>query len=197
MTMMRTKLLFLVLFFSLGGCVPTYSLVAPSTLEVSNGNVSVTTAMPWNKVPGNVDGLRQGERWTLNGPSLDSITFLAGVNDGEKMVKQRKNEDRQVPAFSATMSPPELVSLIESYYSIAGAIDYKTTNVMPADFLGSTGMQIDYQFTGADDVKRRGRTMLVVVADKLYLMSALGTSLHYYDAILPEFESMARSARIN
>ncbi len=194
---MRTKLLFLALFFSLGGCIPTYSLVAPSTLGVSNGEVSITTAIAWNKVPGNADGLKQGERWTQNGPALDSVTFLSGVNDGEKIVKQAKKADRQVPAFSATMSPPELVSLIESYYSIAGAIDYQTTNVMPADFLGSSGMQIDYQFTGADDVKRRGRTMLVVVADKLYMMSALGTSLHYYDAILPEFESMARSARIN
>ena len=120
------------------------------------------------------------------------------MNDGEVIVKQRKKEDRQVPAFSATMTPPELVSMIESYYRIViGAIDYKTTNVMPADFLGGSGMQIDYQFTGADDVKRRGRTMLVVVADKLYMMSALGTELHYYDAILPEFESMARSATIN
>ncbi len=194
---MRTRLLLLMFFFILGGCVPTYSLVAPSTLGVSKGEVSVTTAIPWNRVPRMAGGLAQEERWTLNGLSLDSVTFLAGVNDGEKIVKQRKKEDRQVPAFSATMSPPELVSLIESYYSIAGAIDYKTTNVMPANFLSSSGMQIDYQFTGADDVKRRGRTMLVVVADKLYMMSALGTELHYYDAILPEFELMARSATIN
>ena len=193
---MRTKLLFLVFFFFLGGCVPTYALISPSTLGVSNGEVSVTTAIPWNKVP-NVGGLEEAERWTLNGPSLDSVTFITGVKDGEKIAKQRKKEDRQIPPFSATMTPPEFVSMIETYFTILGAINYETTSVAPAEFLGGPGMQIDYQFTGADDVKRKGRTMLVVVTDKLYVMSALGAQLHYYDAFLPEFESMARSARIN
>ncbi len=193
---MRTKLLFLVFFLFLWGCVPTYTLIAPSTLGVSKGSLNVTTAIPWNKVP-LVGGIKQEERWTLNGPSLDSVTFVAGVEDGDQIVKQRKKADRQVPAFSATMTPPELVSMIESYYAIIGAINYNTTNVMPAEFLGGSGMQIDYQFTGADDVKRRGRTMLVVLAGKLYMMSALGAELHYYDAFLPEFESMARSATIN
>ncbi len=194
---MRTKLLLLVFFFFLGGCVPTYSLVAPSTLGVSKGKVSVTTTIPWNKVPKMPGALAEEERWTLNGLPLDSVTFISGVEEGKKIAKQRKKEDRQIPPFSATMTPPELVSLIETYYAIAGAINYQTTGVAPAEFLGGSGMQIDYQFTGADDVKRKGRTMLVVVTDKLYLMSALGAELHYYDAILPEFELMARSATIN
>jgi len=182
----------------LGGCIPTYTLVKPSKLEVSKGQLSVTTSIPWNKAPKMAGGIAQEEKWTLNGPSLDLVTFIAGVGDGEAIVKQGKKEDRQVPAFSATMVPPDLVSLLESYYRIAvGAIDYQTTNVMPADFLGGPGMQIDYQFTGTDDVKRQGRTMLVVIDEKLYMMSALGSRLHYYNGILPEFETMARSATIN
>lgn len=194
---MRTKTLFLAFFFFLGGCIPAYSLVAPSTLGVSKGEVSVTTAIAWNKVPKMAGGLAQEERWTLNGLPLDSVTFISGVKDGEKIAKQRKKEDRQIPPFNVTMTPPEFVSLVETYYAIAGAINYQTTRVAPADFLGGSGMQIDYQFTGADDVKRKGRTMLVVVTDKLYMMSVVGAQLHYYDAILPEFESMASSARIN
>ncbi len=194
---MRTKLVFLVSLFMLAGCVPTYSLVAPATHEVSKGEAYVTTAISWNRAP-SAGSVKQQEVWTLNGPALDSVMFFAGIPDGENIVKQKKKADRQVPAFSATMTPPELVSMVESYYTIEiGAVDYETTNVMPADFMGGSGMQIDYKFTGGDDVKRRGRTMLVVVDDKLYMISALGAALHYYNAMLPEFESMMRSARIN
>ena len=194
---MRTKLIFLVSLLMLAGCVPTYSLLAPATHEVSKGEARVTNTIPWNKAP-LYGATKQTELWTLNGPALDSVTFIAGVPDGENIVKQKKKADRQVPAFSATMTPPEFVSLVESYYRIQiGAVDYETTNVMPADFMGGTGMQIDYRFTGTDDVKRRGRTMLIVIDDKLYMVSGLGTALHYYDAMLPEFESMMRSARID
>jgi hypothetical protein len=195
---MRRIILSITCCIAVSGCVPTYTLVAPSTIEVSDGSMSVTTAMPWNKVPKSAATIPQEENWTQNGPALDSVTFIGGVSDGSAIAKQKAKDDRQVPVFTASMTPPDLVGMVESYCRITlSAIEYETTNVQPATFLGSPGMQIDYQFIGGDDVKRLGRSMLVVVSDELYLISMLGTQLHYYDAALPEFESIVRSASIN
>jgi hypothetical protein len=68
--------------------------------------------------------------------------------------------------------------------------------VKPVTFLGTTGMQLDYEFVSTDEVKRRGRSVLAVVEGKLYLMSLDGAALHYFDAALPEFEALVASAQI-
>ena len=180
------------------GCAPSYSLVSPSTLQVARGTMSVKTGMSWNKMPKNQYDIRQEESWTANGPLLDRVTFIAGVEDGEAIARQKPKDDRQVPVFRKNMTPPDLVAMIESYYRIkAGATVFRTTSVAPATFLGGQGIQLDYSFIGADDVKRKGRSMLAVIDDRFYLMALDGTELHYFDAVLVEFESMANSASIS
>ena len=64
----------------------------------------------------------------------------------------------------------------------------------PGTFLGTTGIQFNYNYVGADEVKRRGCSVLAVVNSKLYLMSLDGAALHYFDAALPAFEALAGSA---
>jgi len=53
---------------------------------------------------------------------------------------------------------------------------------------------LDYTFVNEDNVKRRGRTMIAIVGGKLYVMSLNATELHYFDAALPDFQTMAASA---
>lgn len=179
------------------GCSYTYSLVEPASQAVASKTLSVSTAVSWNKLPRSSFDIKQEENWTLNGPALDVVTFIGGVKDGEAIAKQRKKEDRQIPVFKANMSPPELVAMIESFYRIrAGTTIFEATDIQPTTFLGKPGMQVDYKYVGGDDVKRRGRSVMAVVDEKLYLMALDGTELHYFPAALPEFDAIVQSAKL-
>lgn len=194
---MRRIILLLVVSIAVSACVPTYRLIQPETQAVAKRQFSVTPNAAWNQVPRSPQDIAQEERWTRNGTILDAVTFIGGVESGDAIAKQRQKEDRQVPMFQANMTPPERVAMIESYYRIrAGVTIFQTTNVQPVSFLGVPGMQVDYDYIGGDDVKRRGRSVLSVMDDKLYLMALDGTSLHYFNAALPEFEAMVTSAVI-
>lgn len=195
---MQRALLIVITAMSIAACVPAYKLMSPGTSEVAKGNLRVTHARAWNKAPKAADNIAVEETWTLNGPVLDAVEFIGGVEDGDAIVKQKKKDTQQVPAFRANMTPPELVSMIESYYRIkAGATVFETTSVQPVGFLDRTGMQVDFDYIAGDDVPRRGRCVLAVIDDSLYMMALNGTRLHYFDSALAEFEAMVQSARRN
>lgn len=182
---------------ALGGCAASYTLVKPETVSVASGSMKVKPSAAWNKVPRSSLNISKEESWTRNGVLLDSITFMGGLKDGEAIAKQRAKDDRKVPVFRANMTPQDLVSMVESYYRIRGQISvFESTSVKPTTFLGKQGIEFDFNFVGNDDVKRRGRSVLAVVDDKLYLMAVEGTALHYFDAALPEFQTLTTSATI-
>lgn len=194
---LNTGLLVIIALFATG-CVLTYTLVEPATQVVASKTFQVHTGLSWNKLPRSSFDIKQEENWTINGPVLDLVTFIGGVEDGEAIAKQRKKDDRQVPVFKANMSPPELVGMIESFYRIrAGTSIFEATDVQPTTFLGQSAVQVDYRYVGGDDVKRRGRSVMAVVDGKFYLMALDGTAMHYFDKTLPEFDAMVQSARIS
>lgn len=181
----------------LQGCVPSYTLVKPEPVKVAHGAMLVTPAIAWNKVPPGPYDIPNEENWTQNGPILDTIGFIGALTDGQAIAKQRPKDDRKVPVFHATMTPQDLVSMVESYYRIkAGATVFETVSVKPATFLGATGVRFNYNYVGADEVKRRGCSVFAVVDKKLYLMSLDAAALHYFDAALPAFDALTASAKI-
>lgn len=88
--------------------------------------------------------------------------------------------------------------MIESFYRIkAGANVFETQGVKPVQFLGVSGVECNYSDVGADEIKRRGRSVLAISEGKLCVMTLDGASLHYFDAALPEFEKLTASATIS
>ena len=63
-------------------------------------------------------------------------------------------------------------------------------------FLGHSGAWFDYEFVMDDELGRRARTVMAVVDSSLYMINLNASALHYFDAALPEFDAIARSARI-
>jgi hypothetical protein len=181
----------------LAGCVTGYTLVSPGSVAVSKGALKVHPSIAWNRAPPGAGGIAQEEDWTLNGPVLDAIMFIGGLKDGQAIVKQRAKDDRKVPVFRATMTPPDLVSMIESAYRIkAGATIFETTGVRPATLAGQPAVQFDFRYVGGDEVQRRGRAVLAVIDGKLYMLALEAAALHYFDAALPEFETLVASATL-
>jgi hypothetical protein len=174
-----------------------YHLVEPGPEDVARGSMIVTPTIRWNKAPRGPSQIGKEEDWTLNGPLLDGLTFIGALENDRRIVQQRRKADRKVPNFRSDMSPPEIGSMIESFYRVrAGASEFNVTGLQPRTFAGHPGFQFGFDYLGGDEVWRRGRAVGAIVGGKLYLAQLDATRAHYFGAALPEFERIVESARI-
>jgi hypothetical protein len=174
-----------------------YSLVRPGPESVARNAMTVAPTIAWNRVPRGYHDISREENWTLNGPLLDSLAFIGGLEHDKKIVQQRRKADRKVPNFRSDMSPPEIAAMIESFYRIrAGSSRFEITNLSPRQFLGHPGFQFDFQHLGGDEVERRGRAVGAIVNGRFYVALFDAARLHYFDSGLPEFERIVQSAQL-
>ena len=181
--------------FGYGG----YSLIRARSVAVGDGSMIVTPTREWNRVSSTwlIDDIRAVEDWTLNGSSLDSLSFVTGLKSGRYIIRQSKRAAQQVPKFRADMTAPEVTAMLESFYRVkAGTIDFKTTGLSPRQFMGYPGFQFDFDHLDSDEVWRRGRTAGAVIDGRLYLVLLDGARSHYFNDALADFEAVANSARL-
>ncbi len=189
-----------------GGCagggtggygLSSYRLVEPREREVA-GNMRVTPTMRWNRAPRTLNDISREENWTMHGVTLDGLTFIGGLNDGNELVRwQRRRDIRQVPRFRADMSPPEIASMIESFYRIrAGSVSFETIGLQPRSFLGQPGFQFDYRHLGGNELERQGRVVGAVIGRRLYMILFDAPRSHYFPTLIPEVDRIIDSARL-
>ncbi|WP_205481635.1 hypothetical protein [Sphingomonas arenae] len=167
------------------------------TINVGNGAVSVIPPRDWNRTQRSIlfSDVRWVEDWTLNGPYLDGISFVTALPDNERLVRESRRADRQVPKFRREMTAPEVASLIETWFRVrGGTVDFRTLSLAPRPFLGANGFQFDFEHLDSDELWRKGRAVGAVIDGRLYLMLYDAARSHYYDAALPDFEAMVASA---
>lgn len=181
--------------FGYGG----YSLVrAAKPRGVGDGSMVVVPPRDWNRTSPlwQIDDIRAVEDWTLNGPYLDSISFVTGLRGGRYIIRQNRRDAQQVPKFRSDMTAPEIASMLESFYRVkAGSIDFKTTGLAPRQFMGYPGFQWDFDHLDSDEVWRRGRAVGAVIGGRLYLVLLDGARSHYFGAAAGDFEAITNSAR--
>jgi hypothetical protein len=174
-----------------------YRLIRAEQQDVARGSMVVTPTIPWNRSRRGYSDIRREEDWTLNGPLLDSLTFIGALENDKRIIRQGRKADRKVPNFRADMNPQEISAMVESLYRIrGGAIDFRMTGLRPRDFLGRPGFQLDFEHLGGDEVERSGRAVGAVVDGRLYLAMFDAAKMHYFPAGLPEFDRIADSARL-
>ncbi|MBX3706819.1 MAG: hypothetical protein KF911_09280 [Pseudomonadales bacterium] len=188
--------LVVVMALLLGGCAAKYTLVAPGQVSVANKGLVVTATESWNRLPPQRQDAAARESWTRNGPVLEVISFVGGLGDGEALVKQKAKDDRQIPTFRATMSPIDLVSMIESSYRLDGINVFEITSLDPVRFLGTDGILMNFRFVAPDHLPRIGRSVMAIVDRKFYAMTLIGAEAHYFQASLTAWEGLLASARI-
>jgi hypothetical protein len=175
-----------------------YSLVRVQRVRVGDGRLTVVAPRPWNRHRAVLfEDIRAVEDWTQNGPYLDGITFVTGLRNGKSLIRQRRTTSQQVPIFRSNMTPPEVAAMIESLYRVrGGAVDFRTVSLQPRPFLGTNGFQLDYEHLDNDELWRRGRVVGAVINGELYMILLDAAKSHYYEATLPDFESVVASARL-
>lgn len=174
-----------------------YRLVQPREREVAR-TMRVTPTIRWNRAPRSFYDIPREENWTLHGATLDNLGFIGGLEDGRPLVRwQRRQDIRQVPNFRADMTPPEIASMIESYYRIrAGSVSFTMTGLQPRTFLGHPGFQFDYEHLGGNELNRRGRVVGAVIGRRLYMILFDAPRSHFFAEIIPEVERIVNSARL-
>jgi hypothetical protein len=206
--MTRTLLILLAAGLALSGCSSVggegfgyggYSLVRARSTSVGDGSMAVTPPREWNRVSSvwAIDDIRAVEDWTLNGPYLDSMSFVTGLKGGRYIIRQSKRDAQQVPKFRSDMTAPEITAMLESFYRVkAGAVEVKTTSLKPRTLMGYPGFQWDFEHLDGDEVRRRGRTVGAVIGGRLYLVLLDAARMHYFDAATGDFEAVVNSARL-
>jgi len=174
-----------------------YGLVRVTRVNVGDGQMSVVAPRPYNRHRRILfSDVRDVEDWTLNGPILDGISFVSGMNNNRELIRQRRTANQQVPRFRSDMTPPEIAAMLETLYRVkGGAVDLKTLSLQPRPFLGANGFQWDYEHLDQDELWRRGRAVGAVIDGKLYMILMDAARAHYYEAQLPDFEAIVASAQ--
>lgn len=176
-----------------------YSLVRARSVSVGDGSMAVTPSREWNRVSTvwAIDDIRVVEDWTLNGPYLDSMSFVTGLKNGRYIIRQNRRDAQQVPKFRSDMTAPEVTAMLESFYRVkAGTIDLRTTSLKPRTLMGYPGFQWDYDHLDQDEVWRRGRAVGAVIGGRLYLVLFDAARMHYFDNAASDFEVVVNSARL-
>ena len=176
-----------------------YSLIRARSVSVGDGSMAVTPPREWNRVSTTwaMDDIRAVEDWTLNGPYLDSMSFVTGLKSGRYIIRQLRRDAQQVPKFRSDMTAPEITAMLESFYRVkAGTVDLRTTSLKPRTLMGYPGFQWDYEHLDQDEVWRRGRTVGAVIGDRLYLVLLDAARMHYFDNAQGDFEAVVNSARL-
>lgn len=165
-------------------------------VKVAKSKMTVTPAQDWNRWSERPS--KRGEIWTLDGTSLNELTFMAQIANGEPLYRERDKKNNPLPKFKSDMLPTDLVELFEASSRIILRTSlFEVTNVEPTKISGKDAVRFSYRFvTRGDELARQGEAVAANVGGKLYLANFVAPSIHYYERDLPKFRALANSLKI-
>ncbi len=166
------------------------------TTNVAQSSMSVTPTRDWNQLSKKIG--KNAEMWTLDGELLDEITFIAGVEAGQPLVKERSKKRDPLPKFERSTLTAELPELWErTLRASKGIKSFTVVSVEPARFLENSGVKFTFEYADDDNLVRNGEGYATIAESKLYLIAFEAPRLGYFKKYLGDFENIAASARIN
>jgi len=180
---------FLLILFT--GCTQS-TLVETGQQTIKS--IVVTPTNEWNQVPKmfSIAGL---PTWTIDGVSLNSLSFISDIKDGETLIKNSNN--KEYPIYTSDMLPTELAELFES--SIAIAFQGKVTEpgkLRPIKIGGHHGFEYNFEFVADDELLRKGYVAAAIKDEKLHLIFYQAAKLHYFDNNLESVKLLVSTATI-
>lgn len=163
--------------------------------QVSKSTLSFTPERDWNRLTSRVG--RNAESWTLDGLTLNDVTFYGGIADNQTLFREVNKTEKPLPRFSKTMLMPDVASLFEGSYRVANGTSLFTVDAMePAVFAGQPGFRFTYSFTvQADEVRRKGEAYGAIVDGRLYMATYEAPVILYFDRDVDAFRKLVGSAR--
>ncbi len=154
----------------------------------------VQTSNQWNLIPRQFStaGL---PTWTVDGGSLNSLTFISEIKDGETLFPN--TDKKKFDTFNKDMLPTELVELVES--TLLLSYNAKVTNkgqLKPIKIGGSQGFDFEFEFVGDDEITRKAYVAAAIKNEQLHLILFQATKIHYYDELIDSVKYIVNTATI-
>ena len=196
MSPIRNAMIGAALFLSAPALAGNSLVPAGVAVTVARSALTVTPPTEWNRLgarPG-----RNAETWTLDGDTLNDLTFYGGIVEAQPIVREVSKRSRPLPRFSATMLLTDLPALFEQSYRIA--LDTPTMEigrVEPVPFAGRKGVHFAYRFTRpGEDVWRLGEGYGAIADGRLYMMTFEAPAIHYFQDGIAAARTIAASATL-
>ena len=170
-------------------------LVTADETSVAGGRMTLKPGSNWKRLYA-LNDTRWDEVWTWNGPQIDRMAWVGGLQDGKALILQEQTADQQAPVFRADMTAQDLTSMLEVSYRLKGVTVFNTESVEPVDFLGGPGVMLRYNYASGIVFPKRGSCVMRVVNQKLYAMKLEGLANQTFDAVADQFDQLVASARL-
>lgn len=196
MRLLRTGALALSLVVVGGGTVHANAYrETGKAVQVGDGALSVTPPRDWNRL--SVRPGKFAETWTLDGEQLNDVTFYAGVESGEPLVRERNRKREPLPKFRSAMLLVEIPELLEgTYRAYKKTGTFSVTASRPERFLGHDGVTFAYEYLDGDQLPRKGEAIAAIVDKRLYMITFDAPRLHYFDQSLGDYRALVASLRL-
>ncbi len=182
--------IFIAIILLLSACVQ-YKLVETGKPQLLAQAFEVEPQINWSKT-----AYKKIEKWTVDGPALEAITFYKGYVDGESLYTIH-NAQKNLPVYRNSMTPNEIMEFfVDSLIAVdrAGyewanfsASKATTSGLRPFKFAEQRGFRFDLEFSSANGLKYKGFVIGSVIEEKLYLICYSGEKQHYY----PKYKAAA------
>lgn len=196
---MRLKSAFFVLAL-MSAVTPTFAgwteMPAGQPVAVAKSMMTVTPGQDWNRWSARPS--KKGEIWTLDGLSLNELSFFAQIADGEPVYRELNKKDQPLPKFKSDMLPTDLVELFEASNRIILQTPlFAIDKVEPAKLSGHDAVRFSYHYAvEGDQLNRKGEGVAANIGGKLYLVNFVAPEIHYFDRDIASFRMMVAKIKI-
>ena len=175
-----------ILAVAVAGCA-TVAVVGKGPVNI-DGAYTVQNDAEWASIKiGNL------HLWTLDGPALQALRFITGVEDGETMFTS--NSPEKLPKFRGTMNELEIVEFFQASTAALGIQSMNTSNMRPAQFGAKPGLRFEFDYLTKNGLGMVGFATGAVVDKKLYMIFYFGARQHYFDKRRKEAQRVMESVK--
>jgi len=165
-------------------------------VTVAKSTLSVRPLADWNMASARPS--KKGEMWTIDGATLNELSFFAGVAPGEALVKERDKKNKPLPKVTSGMLLTDIPPLLEQTMRIAlGTSLFEVETMEPAKLAGHDAITFRYRYVvEADNLERRGEARAALVNGKLYVINFSAPKIHYFDRDIDAVRRLMDSATL-
>jgi hypothetical protein len=165
-------------------------------ITVANSNMTVTPDRDWSRWTARPS--EKGEIWTLDGLSLNELSFFGKISNGETLYRERDSRNMPLPKFKGEMLPTDIVDFFESSNRIVlQTTIFAVDKIEPAKLGGYDAVRFSYHYTvESDQLNRKGEAIAANVNGKLYLVNFAAPEIHYFDRDIASFRVLVARIKI-